>query len=234
MSWLDVVLQSRSDRALSFLLAFLLILLFVIYPFFPPEGLGKYFIDVFFSLALISGTFAVEKRNLRRIALGLMAITLLTSWATYATPSRELLIASTTLGIIFFSFASVVILGRVFAAGPVTRHRVEGAVAVYLLVGLIFGSIFTLIAMLQPDAFEMAELATGGATTTKELYDALVGRLSYFSFVTLTTVGYGDVTPVTPVARQFAVLEGLIGQLYPAILLARLVSLQISAPTYGD
>ena len=232
MSWLDEVLQSRSDRALSFLLGFLFILLFVIYPFFPPEGLGKYLIDVFISLALISGTFAVEKRNLRRIALGLMAITLLTRWATYATPSRELIIVSTVLGIVFFSFASVVILGRVFAAGPVTRHRVEGAVAVYLLIGLIFGSIFALIAMLQPRAFEMAELATGGAT--KELYDEILGRLSYFSFVTLTTVGYGDVTPATPIARQFAVLEGLIGQLYPAILLARLVSLQISAPTHGE
>lgn len=232
MSWLDEVLQSRSDRALSFLLAFLFTLLFVIYPFFPPEGLGKYLIDVFLSLALISGTFAVEKRNLRRIALGLMVLTLLTRWATYATPSRELLIVSTILGIVFFSFASVVILGRVFAAGPVTRHRVEGAVAVYLLIGLIFGSIFALIAMLQPKAFEMAELAAGGAT--KELYDEILGRLSYFSFVTLTTVGYGDVTPATPIARQFAVLEGLIGQLYPAILLARLVSLQISAPTHED
>ncbi len=102
-SWLKEILMFTSDRALSFLLAFLFTLLFVLYPFFPPEGLGKYLIDVFLSLVLISGTFAVE--------------------------------TSTILEIIFFSFASVVILGRVFAAGAVMRHRVEGAVAVYLSSG---------------------------------------------------------------------------------------------------
>ena len=65
MGWLEEVLLFRSDRALSFLLVFLVLLLFVVYPFFSPEGIGKYLIDVGFTLVLISGTFAVENYCIR-------------------------------------------------------------------------------------------------------------------------------------------------------------------------
>ena len=229
--WLVDVLFRKSDESLSFLLLFLVILLFVVYPFFPFEGIGRYAIDVFTTLVLISSTFAVERRTWRRFALALAGLTLLTRWATYASPSRELLIVHAMLGILFLTFASAVILGRVFAGGPVTRHRIEGAVAVYLLIGLAFGSLYALIALLHPGAFEMANLELAG--DARGTYDRLTGRFSYFSFVTLTTVGYGDVTPLSPVAKQFAVLEGLIGQLYPAILLARLVSMELAGRREG-
>jgi voltage-gated potassium channel Kch len=124
-------------------------------------------------------------------------------------------------------FITAGILGRVFAPGPVTRHRVEGAVAVYLLVGMIFGVAYALIALTVPDAFNITGLPANG--WSRESFDAVMGAFGYFSFVTMTTVGYGDVTPVSQLAKQLAVVEGLIGQLYPAILLARLVSLQVSA-----
>ncbi len=227
MSWLGEVLLFRSERALSFLLGFLALLLFVVFPFFSPDGVGKYVIDIAFTLVLVSCTFAVQQRGARRIAIGLAAVSLLTRWATYATPNRELLLANTLLGIAFLVFATLAILRRVVAEGPVTRHRIEGAVAVYLLIGVIFGSVFAFIAMTVPGAFDLAGLPAGG--WTRENYDAVMGDFSYFSFVTLTTVGYGDVTPLGNVAKQFAVLEALIGQLYPAILLARLVSLQVSS-----
>jgi hypothetical protein len=103
---------------------------------------------------------------------------------------------------------------------------VEGAVAVYLLIGLVFTFVYGLIVQIEPRAFDMDAVSLGG--TPREIYERAMDELAYFSFVTLTTVGYGDVTPVHGVARQLAVLEGLIGQLYPAILLARLVSLQIA------
>lgn len=231
MGWLEEVLLFRSDRALSFLLGFLLLLLFVVYPFFSPEGFGKYLVDIGFTLVLISGTFAMANRGLRRIAFGLAFVSLLTRWATYAISSRELLLASVIVGLVFLVFATVVILGRVFASGPVSRHRVEGAVAVYLLLGLIFGTAFALIAMTVPDAFALDTSRIVLTGWSRETYDQVMGAFTYFSFITLTTVGYGDVTPLNEVAKQLAVLEALIGQLYPAILLARLVSLQVSTPT---
>jgi len=228
MRWLEEVLLFRSDRALSFLLFSLILLLFVVYPFISPEGIGKYLIDVGFALVLISGSFAVEHRGLRRVAFGLALVYLLTRWATYATPSRELLLTNVIVGMVFLVFAALAILGRVFAAGPVTRHRVEGAVAVYLLLGLIFGSAFAFIAMTVPDAFAIDTTRIAITGWSRETYDQVMGAFTYFSFITLTTVGYGDVTPLNEMAKQIAVLEALIGQLYPAILLARLVSLQVT------
>ena len=109
---------------------------------------------------------------------------------------------------------AMVVLAQTFRAGPVNRHRIEGAVAAYLLLGLAWALAYELVGLLAAGAF------SGTGRSGPERPD-----LVYFSFVTLTTVGYGDVTPVHPVARSLAVAEALTGQLYPAILLARLVSL---------
>nr|WP_249732101.1 potassium channel family protein [Roseococcus sp. SDR] len=98
-------------------------------------------------------------------------------------------------------------------------RRIEGAIAAYLLIGLIFACLFDLVQGLDPGAFQY----NGPAPEARQV----VGHL-FFSFVTLTTTGYGDVVPVHPVARALAILEALIGQLYLAILLARLVSLEIA------
>jgi hypothetical protein len=115
---------------------------------------------------------------------------------------------------------SVVIAKAVFGPGRVTRHRVEGAIVLYMNFGLFFFTLFSLIAVLVPHSFSGlpqsgAEHGSGAA-------------LLYFSFGTLTTSTYGDIQPVFPMARNLANLEAMIGQLFPATLLARLVSLQIA------
>jgi len=92
----------------------------------------------------------------------------------------------------------------------------------YLLIGLRFVQVSRLIAQRVPGAF----LVRG----TPADYDAVVPLLRYYSFVTLTSLGFGDITPVHPVARSMTVLEALIGVLYPAVLIARLVSLERTDP----
>jgi hypothetical protein len=121
--------------------------------------------------------------------------------------------------LVSLSLMAIVVLAQAFRAGPVNVHRIQGAVAAYLLLGMAWGSAYQLVAALSPGAFASASTAAIGSRSW-----------IYFSFVTLTTVGYGDMTPVHPVARSLAVMEALTGQLYPAILLARLVSLQTSRP----
>jgi voltage-gated potassium channel Kch len=101
----------------------------------------------------------------------------------------------------------------------VTWHRVQGAIVLYMNFALFFFTLYRFLDTLVPDAFHGlpqsgAEHGSGAA-------------LLYFSFSTLTTVGYGDITPVYPLARNLANLEAVIGQLFPATLLARLVSLEI-------
>jgi len=113
------------------------------------------------------------------------------------------------------------ILIRVFHEGPINVHRIAGAVAVYLLIGFLWGGLYLIIGLLFPGAFSFTHPPLSGNIPD------LQAKLVYFSFVTLTTIGYGDIHPVHPAAQNLAVLEGLVGQLFPAILIARLVSMEI-------
>ena len=111
-----------------------------------------------------------------------------------------------------------VVARQVFAAGRVTYHRIIGAILLYLLIALMFVALFVLVGQQIPKAFSGIEIDDN---------TALASNLIYFSFVTLTSTGYGDVVPVHPIARSLCNLESIIGQLYPAILLARLVTLEL-------
>ncbi|MEA2895582.1 MAG: hypothetical protein QOJ84_1197 [Bradyrhizobium sp.] len=94
-----------------------------------------------------------------------------------------------------------------------------GAILLYLTIAVIFVALFTFVGSAVPEAF------SGLAV---EDSPALAGNLIYFSFATLTTTGYGDIFPVHPIARSLCNLESIFGQLYPATLLARLVTLEIA------
>jgi len=123
---------------------------------------------------------------------------------------------------------STVIAKAVFGAGRVTRHRIEGAIVLYMNLALFFFILYQQIDALVPNAFSGlpksgSEHGSGAA-------------LLYFSFSTMTTAAYGDVLPVFPLARNLANLQAMIGQLFPATLLARLVTLHIAnrAPSKGE
>ena len=114
---------------------------------------------------------------------------------------------------------SLTIARVVFGSGRVTFHRVQGAVVLYLNFALMFFTVYRLMDVLLPGAFHFPQ--------ESGLEHSSGAALLYFSFCTLTTLGYGDITPLHPLARSVANLEAVIGQLYPATLLARLVSLEI-------
>jgi hypothetical protein len=97
------------------------------------------------------------------------------------------------------------------------EHRIRGAIVLYLNFAIAFENLFRLLNELSPGAFSGI---SGNATHVQA-----AGQLMYFSISTLTTVGYGDIAPINPIARSLANLEALIGQLYPAIILARIVTL---------
>jgi Ion channel len=117
-----------------------------------------------------------------------------------------------------------VVSKAVFASGRVTYHRVIGAVLLYLTIGWTFAGLFTLLALIVPGAFS-------GFTITDR--PALAADVLYLSFGTLTTAGAGDITPVHPMARSMVNILTMIGQLYPATLLARLVTLEIEDESRG-
>jgi hypothetical protein len=106
--------------------------------------------------------------------------------------------------------------GIVFAPGRISEH-IRGAIVLYLNFAIVFENAFRLINEVSPGA--IAGISSHGTSAQ------IAGQLMYFSVATLTTVGYGDITPINPIARSLSNLEALIGQLYPAIILARIVTL---------
>jgi hypothetical protein len=117
----------------------------------------------------------------------------------------------------------IVLLIYVYQEDPVTRHRIRGAIAAYLLIALVCAFGYLLIEFLIPGAFHFP----GSVPMIADIQ--LLRTFYYFSISTLTTLGYGDITPVHPFARNLAMAEALIGQLYPVTLIARLVTLHVAA-----
>ena len=118
-----------------------------------------------------------------------------------------------------FTLLAYLLARRVFATGRVNLHRVEGAIALYLLAGLILSQVLLLISLTNPGAF----LLLGHPASHQEI----AGSLGYYSLVALTTLGFGDITPVHPLARSFTLLGAVFGTMYPAILIGRLVSQEL-------
>ena len=118
-----------------------------------------------------------------------------------------------------FSALTWVVAHAVYAPGPITSQRIQGAFVLYLNVGEIFASAYRLIWELSPAAF--AHLHPPASSPGE------IAAMLYFSFSTLTTVGYGDIVPVNPLARGLANLEAVIGQLYLVTTIARLVTLEL-------
>ena len=208
------------DRGLSALLLLVFVALFLA-PFFDSDLL-RFLSASFFSLLLISGVAYISPRPLLRRTAGAVAGTAIAlHWLHEYHPTTGLAIAASLVSLLCLITLTMVVLIRVFRdTDQVTSSRVMGAVAAYVLFGVSWSLLYRLLDHCLPGAFSIA--AAAGMTPDEQREN-----FAYFSFVTLTTVGYGDITAVHPVARMFVILEALVGQLYPATLLARLVSLEI-------
>lgn len=210
-----------SDKGLSALLVMLL-LVFMLAPLLRT-GFASVITSIFLSLLLLSGMRAISAKKLYQAGVSMVVLSgIILTWMKQFYPaSRPLHIWSDLISLVFLIVLTMVVMRHVFQEGPVTVDRVRGAIAAYILVGFTWAVLYHLIEVCVPGSFRLTETAAGG------IYIKQQSNFTYYSFVTMTTIGYGDITPVHPMARMFAVIEGLIGQLYPATLLARLVSLQI-------
>jgi hypothetical protein len=212
--------ERASDPALTALLALQCFILLVAAPAAATghwggriaielSVLGLAVIVFVISHGLVPTTIAVLA-----IACGVAGVTM-QLWV----PSTAALLLG-TMGGFAAQLLVIYLLGHaVLAPGEITRHRVLGAVALYLGLGMAFASAYRLTWELDPSS--LANVSSG-----TEPFQAFSSIL-YFSFVTLTSVGYGDIVPVQPFVRALSNLEAIIGQLYPATLLARLVTLEL-------
>jgi hypothetical protein len=208
----------NEDRSLTIMLLLLLFFIFVFVPILNPGTGGQVFLKIIYSVIVVTGILSVlQHKKYVIIICTLAVIDVLIYWLSDANSSWSILIANDLSAILFNLFFATAILIKTFKPGDITFQRIEGSIVVYLLMGLVFAFIFHTIYLFE------------GESSFNNIGGADIKGFLYYSFTTLTTVGYGDISPVHPLARSFANLEALIGQLYPAILIARLVSMEFES-----
>jgi hypothetical protein len=213
------------EHSLSRLLA-LLVVYHLLLPVAVEFGIGRLVAALCLSLIAVSGIVTFYDRWIVRVGVRVVAVAaIVTSWWDFVSPGGPAALSSTIMDATLVSFLAAAVVAQVFGPGPVSAHRIRGAIVVYLLIGALFGFLYFIVVSLDPGAIRLV-IERDAADT-----EALRRELGYFSLVTLTTVGYGDITPVSPLARTLATLEAITGQLYIAITLARLVSNQNTTVT---
>lgn len=212
----------QQDRYLSFFLAFL-VLMTIFVPMVGSSRPGRIAIDFTFALMLLSGAIAtVSNRILLFLVFALTVFEFSADLVEEFNPSFSVRGWDSAIKIIGMAILVIMTLKQTFLPGPVNVHRVMGGVAAYLLIGVTWAFAYKLLIEEIPNAIHF-ESSFGGFATGEP------SRLLYFSFTTLTTLSYGDAYPVHRIARSLAVSEGLIGQLYPAILIATLVGMSLQS-----
>ena len=216
----------RNLKRFGSLLAALLALM-VILPFLPVSPYQLPIVSVLFSALLIASVYAVSQhRRVLIVGLVLATPTLVLEWITNVHDPLPLRIIDHATSVVFLSFVIGVLLTRILRQQDVTTDTIYGGICVYLLAGVVWAYAYDLIETVVPGSFRFGEgpLPDGFSALAQAERSR---RFFFFSFVTLTTLGYGDITPVTQQSRAIAILEAVAGPLFMAIFIARLVGLHM-------
>ena len=217
---IDNFRERWADPLLTVLTVLLVILLFVVIPLQALDIFAFQASELVLALLLVAGVFVISGTR-TAVASMLGALIMIAVGAALRLKS------SSVLGLNLFAGAWLIVgitlaqsvARATFATGRVNYHRVLGAVLFYLMIAVIFAALFMFLGTLVPHAFTGLEVKDD---------PALASQLIYFSFTTMTTSGYGDIAPLHPLARSLCNLEAIFGHLYPATLLARLMTLELA------
>ncbi|MBK7658032.1 MAG: two pore domain potassium channel family protein [Betaproteobacteria bacterium] len=223
------LLRSRgADRCLTGLVALILLDVALFEPLVGSGLLNRHLHGLGVALVVGLGASAVWTHVMAARVLGVLAFSIaLIRLANFWVPDQALRFWDATMFLAADLLLAHLVARQVFGTrGAMNWHRVVGAVAIWLLAGLAFTQAYRLVAMHVPVAFLVQGAAAG--------YDAIVASLNYFSLVTLSTLGYGDIVPVHPVARGLANLEAIFGVMYPVVVISWLVSLEVEANRGSD
>jgi hypothetical protein len=198
-----------------------LALLFFFFPFVEEVKGGDIIVSILLSLVLLCGVLAVaDRKRVFFIALVLAVPAIAGRWISHFRPELVPPPVFLTPGLILIAFVVANLLRFVLRAASVNVDVLCASISAYLMLGLLWTVAYWLLDQLTPGAFAFN---TNAGKHSIRGFNAF-----YFSFITLSTVGYGDITPVSKVARMLSAMEAMTGLLYVAVLIARLVALYSS------
>jgi len=205
-------------RRYNFLLPVLSAYIFVLMPLLNQDLIGRVLFYIYYFLLLSSGIpyLIAHKRSFILILLLISPLILL--FSEFFSHSVILMICADLSMAYYCVCLGAIILIRTFTQKNITIYRVQGGLIVYMLISFLFALLYHMVFIIY------------GSASFNGLTIGMRTDFMYFSLSTLTTAGYGDITPVNSLARSLANLESLTGQLFPSILIARLVSLQFLNP----
>lgn len=217
----------RSNRFVILLIAF--VLLFVasavvnLQPGEQTASRGSVALSIVLSLLMLSAAYAVPARRSTRILMWTFAVLSVLAQAYNAIwPSDTARLVDHAFEITFLSILVVPIMRLLMTARVVSIDLLAASLCVYLILGLTWALAYSTVGILDPNAFSMP------AGQVMAMYTDDPSGALYFSYVTLTTLGYGDITPVSESARSLAFMEAILGQIFLVVLVARLVGISVS------
>jgi voltage-gated potassium channel len=220
---------SRTGSTTNLWLLVSLLLTLLVLPLLEGFSVGRALLLLGMTSTIIAGAVAARSR-LRPISLVLLILALPTAWATLFISWKPLFVAHCLLGSAFFWLVGGVVVFLVINTRTVTFDSVFGAICAYLLFGLAWALTYSAIHTVTPDALSFPEERAPCGSADVVQFTGF-SRFIYYSFVTMTTLGYGDVTPVGHISRALTWVQAVTGQFYVAVVIAWLVS---ALPRPGD
>ncbi len=205
------------ESGLSGMLLLLFIMHFVLIPIFGSYSFFMVALNIFWMLFLMAGIFALAKDRKQALKIAIIPFLFIVfSWFNGFYPSSLSALINLILSVSTFLLLVVLVLLKVFQPGPVTLHRVLGSIVVYMLLANLFAIVFLFFYEYIEGSFQITLPAFES--------NSLNANFMYFSYITITTTGFGEIVPIHPIARSLVQVEAIIGVLYPVILIGRLVS----------
>lgn len=231
----SLLLKARRGRFKTLFVC--LILLSLLTPVVESTTFGRILLYVLLCLNLLAAVFAISThRRAVYVAATLLILSFFAStWATFLAGEESDVRSHTVADALTFAafvYASVLILKDVISAGPVTTDKIFAAICVYLLAGIAWGMLYIVVFLNDMESFRFSQ----PPVLSDEQVDtaSLFSHFCYYSFVTMTTLGYGDITPASSTTRMLSWLQAVLGQLYVAVLIARLVGLHTQSQAAGE
>jgi hypothetical protein len=207
----------HNEAGLAILFSILVLVDFVFLPLYSHAAVFRVLMKIFWAVFLFTGIAVISRERKHVLMLAVIpVIQILTGILNLISDARVIDVINAYSRILCFLLLVGLVLARVFLPGPVTAYRIVGSIAAFILLANFFAEIY--FQMYRGNAGSFNLPATGFSSGNP------FPTFLYFSFVTITTTGYGEITPVLPAARSVMQVEALIGILYPTILISRLVS----------
>jgi hypothetical protein len=207
----------NKESGLSGMLLLLFSMHFIIIPLFGSYSSIMVVLNIFWMLFLIAGIISLSKSKRQAIQISIIPfLFILFGWINVFDNSPFFIMADVFLTICTFCLLIILVMLKVFEPGPITGYRVIGSIVVYMILAHLWAVIYLFV----------YEHVSGSFSITLPPFESntLQANFLYFSYITLTTTGFGEIVPLHPFARSLVQVEAITGVLYPVILIGRLVS----------